>query len=116
MYRKPTQKKRYGKKATSKRKFESLNADAIDKMYNSELSAVNLQRTARRFFKTYRLNDLVTLINPNSDKCIKIDFNKDQFGYYTIRCFRNNSMYAEYLTKIRYNKDLFIKIYNHQIL
>ena len=93
-----------------------LTKESVSIMHNTDLSATNFQRIARNYFKTYRLANLVTLIHPTNGKSVKVDFNKDPLGYHKISVYKDGKHVFNVLTKLTYNKDVYIKILRHNLL
>lgn len=86
------------------------------KMYNVDFDINTFQKTARRYFKTALLGSTLTLKNSKNNKAITIDFKADPLGYIKIRPLGTTDFLNFQTLQPKYNRDLFIKIFNNKLL
>ena len=95
----------------SKRRFLYFNSENLSKLNRTELDCRKFQRIARKFFITSRLGQIVVLRSHKS--AVRINFKTDDFGYISIST-PDRETYLH--TKVHYNKDVLIKLLNHNML
>lgn len=85
--------------------------EAIDRMHKTPLTVQSFQRTARQYFKTTRLKNLIFLHYSVTGQSCTINFDTDDFGYMKMKV---STMGCEVqFIKPATVKDLMIKIYNY---
>jgi len=89
-------------------KIRPMSKRIVQSLYNMELDINQFRRTARVYYRTHLLGNMVTLINEVTDTYIKIDFTQDSHGYIKIHVPHKQSVVE--IKSPNYNSDLFAVI------
>ncbi len=106
-------------------KLQPFTREALKSLYKTHFTVLNFARTSRKFFVCHHHSNSHNLVlySKNLKKSISIDFNKDEFGYISIRPYKRNHLggYIEVNFRIhtkypRSAKELLYFINKHNLL